>query len=95
MQRNHSPLLSRIIHTKEDSRKNKAGDRLQINERLYKKDTVDEESKKLTAFIIPQGKFKFTVSPMSLKPLGIYFGMNTKSSTEGKMKENINLWTTP
>ena len=45
---------------------------------------LDEASKKLIAFIVPLGKFKFTVSPMGLKPSGDYFGMNAKNLTEGK-----------
>ena len=49
---------------------------------------LDEESKQLTAFIVPQGKFRFTVSPMGLKPSGDYFGMNTKSLCEGKNEGN-------
>ena len=35
---------------------------------------LDEDSKKLTAFFVPQG----------LKPSGDYFGMNAKSLWEGK-----------
>ena len=50
---------------------------------------LDEESKQLTAFIVPQGKFRLTVSLMGLKPLGDYFGMNTKSLCEGKNEGNL------
>ena len=40
----------------------------------------------MTAFIVPQGKYKFTVSPMGSKPSGDYFGINTKALTEGKIQ---------
>ena len=43
----------------------------------------------MTAFIVPQGKFRFTVSQMGLKPSGDYFRMNTKSLSEGKNEGNL------
>ena len=50
----------------------------------YNQIQLDEESKQVTAFIVTQGKFKFTVSSMGFKPSGYFFGMNTKSLCEGK-----------
>ena len=47
---------------------------------------MEEGSKDLTTFIVPQGRFYFNVLPMGTKPSSDYFNPATKMLEEGEQK---------
>ena len=47
---------------------------------------LEEGSKDLTTFIVPQGRFCFNVLPMGMKPSSDYFNPATKMLEEGEQK---------
>ena len=51
--------------------------------------TLKEESKELTTFIIPQGRFAYNATPMGLLPLGDTFNQRTRCLIEGTNACNL------
>ena len=50
---------------------------------------LEEDSKELTIFMIPQGRFTYNVSPMGLLPSGDTFNQRTQCLIEGKISGNL------
>ena len=52
---------------------------------------LDESSKDITSFIVPQGRFRFNVLLMGLKPSSDFFNPATQMLEENEQKDNIKL----
>ena len=52
---------------------------------------LHESSKDIKSFIVPQGRFRFNVLPMGLKPLCNFFNPATEMLEKNEHKENIKI----
>ena len=50
---------------------------------------LDDQSKEMRTFIVPQGRFAYNVSPMGLLPSGDTFNQRTRCLVEGRNTGNL------